>query len=50
LSGRSQSDAPARVETVYDEERARLKIILVGSMETNAAYFKAIKVVLESET
>ena len=39
-----------RIEMVYNTERARLKIILVGSMETNAAYFKAIKVILESET
>ena len=39
-----------RIEMVYNAERARLKIILVGSMETNAAYFKAIKVILDSET
>jgi excisionase family DNA binding protein len=38
-----------RIESIYDQERARLKIILVGSMETNAALFKAIQVVLESE-
>jgi len=38
-----------RIEMVYNAERARLKIILVGSMETNAAYFKAIQAILESE-
>src|SRR5579872_4201737 len=38
-----------RIEMVYNTERARLKIILVGSMSTNAAYFKAIQAVLESE-
>ena len=39
-----------RIEMIYNAERARLKIILVGSMETNAAYFKAIQAILESET
>jgi excisionase family DNA binding protein len=38
-----------RIEMVYNAERARLKIILVGSMETTTVYFKAIQVVLESE-
>ena len=37
-----------RVETIYNQERARLKIILVGGLETNAAVLKIIKVVLES--
>ncbi len=36
-----------RVETIYDEERGRLKIILVGSMDNNAWAFKAISGVLE---
>ncbi len=38
-----------RVEVIYDRERGRLKIILVGSMEQNAAYFKLITLILESE-
>jgi len=42
LSGRSQSDAPARVETVYDEERARLKIIISASIETTNTLLGAI--------
>ena len=42
LSGRSKSDAPARVETVYDEERARLKIIISASIETTNTLLGAI--------
>ena len=42
LSGRSASDAPARVETVYDEERARLKIIISASIETTNTLLGAI--------
>ena len=37
-----------RVEAIYDRERGRMKIILVGSMEQNAAYFKFIQAILES--
>lgn len=42
LRGRPQSDAPARVETVYDEERARLKIIISASIETTNTLLGAI--------
>lgn len=42
LKGRPQSDAPARVETVYDEERARLKVIISASIETTNALLGAI--------
>ncbi len=38
-----------RVEAIYDHERGRMKIILVGSMEKNASYFKFIDAVLESD-
>src|ERR1700691_3677829 len=38
-----------RIEAIYDAERGRMKIILVGSMETNAAYFKFINAILEAE-
>ncbi len=38
-----------RVEAIYDHERGRMKIILVGSMEKNASYFKFIEALLESE-
>jgi excisionase family DNA binding protein len=36
-----------RVETIYNQERARLKIILVGDMEKNASYLKFISAMLE---
>src|SRR5271166_1662344 len=39
-----------RVEAIYNSERGHLKIILVGSIERNAAYFKLIAAILESET
>lgn len=38
-----------RVETIYNRERAHMKIILVGSMESNAHCFKFISTVLESD-
>ena len=38
-----------RVEAIYNRERGHMKIILVGSMEQNASYFKFIDAILESE-
>ena len=38
-----------RVEVIYNRERGHLKIILVGSMDQNATYFKFIQTILESE-
>jgi excisionase family DNA binding protein len=37
-----------RIEGIYNEERARLKIILVGDLEKNAAFLKFIAAILES--
>jgi excisionase family DNA binding protein len=42
VAGRSVEDAPLRIETVYDEERASLKIILVGDLDTAAEVFRLI--------
>jgi excisionase family DNA binding protein len=36
-----------RVEAIYNPERARLKIILVGDLEKNASYLKFISAMLE---
>ena len=36
-----------RIEAIYNEERARLKIILVGDLEKNASYLKFISAMLE---
>lgn len=41
--------AGARIECIYDQQRARMKIILVGSMDQNANCFKVINAILESE-
>jgi excisionase family DNA binding protein len=38
-----------RIETIYNAERGHMKIVLVGSMDTTAMYFKFINTVLESE-
>lgn len=47
-NGRRAGDEPLRIETIYDAERARMKIILVGGMETTASFFKVISAVLEA--
>jgi len=47
-NGRGQAAEPLRIETIYDAARARMKIILVGGMGTNAALFKLISAILES--
>jgi excisionase family DNA binding protein len=46
--GRRPGEQPLRIETIYDPERAHLKIILVGAMETNASLLNVIKALLES--
>jgi excisionase family DNA binding protein len=38
-----------RIEAIYNRERGHLKIILVGSMDQNASYFRFINAILESE-
>ena len=38
-----------RIEAIYNAERGHMKIILVGSMDSNASYFKFIDLILESE-
>jgi excisionase family DNA binding protein len=47
VAGRSAENAPLRIETVYDEERASLKIILVGDLDTVAEVFKLIDMLAE---
>jgi excisionase family DNA binding protein len=42
VGGRSSGDTPLRIETVYDEERASLKIIVLGDLGTVADLFKLI--------
>ena len=40
--GRDKSDDPLRVDTVYDDERDRLKVMLTGSISTTAVLLKLI--------
>ena len=47
-NSRGAGHQPLRVETIYNAERARLKIVLVGSMAINASMFKFIEIALES--
>jgi excisionase family DNA binding protein len=47
-NGPRSGDEPLRIETIYNEERARLKIILVGGIDTNASMLRVIKAVVES--
>jgi excisionase family DNA binding protein len=48
LSRDELRDEPLRIETIYDAERARMKIILVGGMDTTASFFKVISAVLDA--
>ena len=47
-NSRRSGDEPLRIETIYNPERARLKVILVGGMDANASYFEMINAVLQA--
>ena len=40
--GRDKNDDPLRVDTLYDEERARLKVMLTGSVGTTVVLLKLV--------
>jgi excisionase family DNA binding protein len=44
---RREGDSQLRLETVYDEQRAHLKVVVLGSLTTSAYIFGAISAVLE---
>lgn len=46
---RPAGDQPFRIETLYNEERARLKVILTGSIATVSAFQSFIAAYLEAE-
>lgn len=46
---RPEDDAPLRVDTIYDQQRARLKVILSGSIATTASLLKFIAAYLDHE-
>lgn len=45
--GRPAGDAPLRIDTIYDEERARLKVILNGSLDSVRTLLGAIRMLTE---
>lgn len=47
-AGRGVADRPLRIETAYDEERARLKVIVLGGLGDTARLLQHIEVVLET--
>jgi excisionase family DNA binding protein len=46
--GRSDAADPLRIDTVYDPERARLKIFLSGSVPATASLLKFVNLYLET--
>jgi hypothetical protein len=48
VNGRREDDVPLRVQTVYDEERARLRIMLLGGAQTSAELLRLVSALLES--
>ncbi len=49
LGGRRDDGRQLRVETVYDKERARMKIVVLGGLDTSASLFKLISALLEAQ-
>jgi excisionase family DNA binding protein len=45
---RDPDDQPLRIDTIYDEERARLKLILTGGLATTASLLKFVELLLKS--
>ena len=48
VTGRPEGDEPLRIDTIYDKERARLKVIVTGSITTTASLLRFINAYLES--
>lgn len=48
IKGRDKNtDAPLRVDTIYDETRARLKVIVTGSLATTTTLLRLVAIYLE---
>jgi excisionase family DNA binding protein len=43
-----RGDAPTRIETVYDEERARMKVIILADIDDTLKLLQYVRAVLES--
>jgi excisionase family DNA binding protein len=48
LNGRREEDEPMRVQTAYDEERGRLRVMLLGGAQTSAELLRLMGALLES--
>jgi excisionase family DNA binding protein len=48
-NSRRDDDQPRRVETIYNQERARLKVILMGSIPTVSGLLQFINFFLETK-
>jgi len=48
VKGRPAEPDPLRIDTIYDPERARLKVILNGSVATTASLLKFVSAYLEA--
>jgi excisionase family DNA binding protein len=44
---RREGDAQLRIKTIYDEQRARLKIVVLGSLTTSAHIFGLVAAMVE---
>jgi excisionase family DNA binding protein len=48
VNGQREDDEPMRVQTVYDEERARLRVMLLGGAQTSAELLRVLGALLDS--
>src|SRR5262245_38692688 len=48
VNGRPSGSDPLRIDTIYDPERARLKVILNGGVATTASLLKFVNAYLEA--
>lgn len=46
-NGRSPADEPLRIDTIYDRERERLKVILIGGIAATTSLLKFVSILLE---
>jgi excisionase family DNA binding protein len=49
VNGRSDPADPLRIDTIYDPSRARLKVILTGSVDRTVPLLKFVRAYLETE-
>jgi excisionase family DNA binding protein len=50
IAGRSDGDERLRVETIYDEERASMKIIIIGGLDDSQGLFRIISTLLKDRS